>query len=241
MTDLDLFESLLTCNTVEELHGAGSRLVETMGFEHFLYGVHIRTSLTRPYQFIISGFPKPWWEHYVEMKYQKIDPAVRHVVAHTTPLIWRNHIFKGSAALRKMQAESKEAGLNHGASFSVHGGRGESVILSLATSRKVQNAEKDILANLGRAQLLACYMHEAVQRMVLSQGPLQLGKMTLSPREKECLLWATEGKTGVEIGDIINISERTVTFHLENAAKKMGVTNRKHAISRAVSMGLILP
>ena len=241
MADLDLFESLLNCNTVEELHTTAAAITKQMGFEHFIYGVQVNTSLTRPYQFVLSGYPKQWRDYYVEMKYQEIDPTVQHVVTHTTPLIWRNHIFKGSADSRKMRAESKDVGLNHGVSFSVHGGRGESVILSLATSRKVQSAEKDILANLGRAQLLACYIHEGVQRVVLSRGPLQLRKAPLSPRQKECLLWAAEGKTSAEISDIINISERTVISHLENAAKKMKVTSRQHAVSRAVSMGLISP
>jgi DNA-binding CsgD family transcriptional regulator len=32
-----------------------------------------------------------------------------------------------------------------------------------------------------------------------------------------------------------------VTFHLQNAAQKMGVVNRQQAISRALSMGLIVP
>ncbi len=65
--------------------------------------------------------------------------------------------------------------------------------------------------------------------------------MELTEREKECLLWASEGKTGGEIADILNISERTVTFHLQNAGQKMGTCNRQHAISRALTLGLIAP
>ncbi len=94
---------------------------------------------------------------------------------------------------------------------------------------------------MGKAQLLGCYLHEAVQRIVLSKGPVALKSVNLTDREKECLLWAAEGKTGWEIANIVNISERTVTFHLQNAAHKMGVVNRQQAISRALSMGLIEP
>lgn len=240
MTDLDLFESLQNCSTVEELHTTAVAISKQMGFEHFLYGVRINTSLTRPYQFIMSGFPKPWWERYVEMNYQQIDPTVRHCATRVTPIIWRNQVFRGSQ-LSKMQDEAKAAGLTHGASFAVHGGHGEAAILSLVTSRAARSAESDIIAHMGKAQLLACYMHEAVQRIVLSQGPLPLQKMTLTPRQKECLLWAAEGKTSWEIGNIIQISEDTVKFHLKNAARKMGVNGRNHAVSRAVSMGLIAP
>ena len=84
-------------------------------------------------------------------------------------------------------------------------------------------------------------LHEAVQRIVLSNGPLPLKRINLTEREQECLLWAAEGKTGWEIANIVSISERTVTFHLQNAAQKLGVVNRQQAISRALSMGLIEP
>jgi DNA-binding CsgD family transcriptional regulator len=76
---------------------------------------------------------------------------------------------------------------------------------------------------------------------VLSKGPVPLKKINLTEREKECLLWAAEGKTGWEIANIVSISERTVTFHLQNASQKLGVVNRRQAISRALSMGLIEP
>ncbi len=240
MIDLDLFESLLSCSTVEELHATTTAISKQMGFEYFLYGVQVNTSLTRPYQFALSGYPQKWLERYTEMKYQGIDPTVRHCSTRVTPIIWRNQVFKERDPAR-MQSEAKEAGLAHGASFAVHGGRGEAAILSLATSRGARGAESDIATSMAQGQLLACYIHEAVQRIVLSQGPLPLQKVVLTPREKECLLWAAEGKTAWEIGAIINASERTAVFHLQNAANKMGVKNRHHAISRAVSQGLISP
>lgn len=240
MIDLDPFESLQSCGTVEELHAATAVISKRMGFEHFLYAVQVNTSLTRPYQFVLSGYPKQWREHYIEMNYQEIDPTIRHCSTRVTPIAWHNQVFKERDPAR-MLSEAKDAGLVHGASFSVHGGRGEAAMLSLVTGRAAREAESDVAASMAQGQLLACYLHEAVQRIVLAQGPLKIQKISLTPREKECLLWAAEGKTAWEIGAIINTSERTAVFHLQNAANKMGVKNRHHAISRAVSQGLISP
>ena len=114
-------------------------------------------------------------------------------------------------------------------------------MLSLATSRESREAQNDILETLGKAQLFTGYLHEAVQKIVLSNGPLPIKRISLTEREQECLLWAAEGKTGWEIANIVSISERTVTFHLQNAAQKLGVVNRQQAISRALSMRLIEP
>jgi DNA-binding CsgD family transcriptional regulator len=211
-----------------------------MGFEHFLYGVQVNTSLTRPYRFILSCYPENWRKHYDEEGYANIDPTVSHCVKTSIPVIWKNEIFKGRKEAR-VRSEAKDCGLVSGASFPVHGSRGEAAMLSLSTSRESREAQDDIVAMMGKAQLLTCYLHEAVQRIVLSKGPIPLKKINLTEREKECLLWAAEGKTGWEIANIIKISERTVTFHLQNVIHKLGVVNRQQAISRALSMGLIEP
>ena len=240
MNNLNMFESLLNCKTVEELHSSTTAIAREMGFEHFLYGVQVNTSLTRPYRFILSCYPEVWRKHYDEEGYANIDPTVSHCAKTSIPIVWKNEIFKGRKEAR-VRSEAKDCGLVSGASFSVHGGCGEAAMLSLSTSRESREAQDDILAVMGKAQLLTCYLHEAVQRVVLSKGPVPLKKINLTDREKECLLWAAEGKTGWEIANIVSISERTVTFHLQNAAQKMGVVNRQQAISRALSMGLIEP
>jgi DNA-binding CsgD family transcriptional regulator len=240
MNNLDLFESLLICNTVEELHTSTTAIARQMGFEHFLYGVQVNTSLTRPYRFILSCYPEEWRKHYDEEGYANIDPTVAHCAKTSIPIIWKNEVFKGRKEAR-VRSEAKDCGLVSGASFSVHGGGGDTAMLSLSTSRESREVQDNIVAMMGKAQLLTCYLHEAVQRIVLSKGPVPLKKISLTEREKECLLWAAEGKTGWEIANIVSISERTVTFHLQNAAQKMGVVNRQQAISRALSMRLIEP
>lgn len=242
MSDLDLFEQLLNCGTVEKLHATTANIAGQLGFEHFIYGVQVNNSLTRPYQFILNGYPKEWRARYVEHNYQEVDPTYHHCIVRkqTIPVIWDSQVFKGDKEA-KMRSESREFGLLSGASFSVHGGHGEAAMLSLATSQDSYKAKQHIVSIIGKSQLLACYLHEATQRIVLSKGPLPLTKMELTLREKECLLWAAEGKTGGEIADILKITERTVTFHLQNAGNKMGASNRQHAIARALSMGLIAP
>ncbi len=64
---------------------------------------------------------------------------------------------------------------------------------------------------------------------------------TLSDREREALTWAARGKTREEIGHIMNITKRTVEFHLDNAQIKLGVKTRIEAAVRATILGLIDP
>jgi len=62
---------------------------------------------------------------------------------------------------------------------------------------------------------------------------------TLSKREVECLTWAARGKTDSEAAQIIDISGSTVRFHIVNASKKLGSTNRAQSIFKATQLGYL--
>ncbi|MEW6104593.1 MAG: LuxR C-terminal-related transcriptional regulator [bacterium] len=64
-------------------------------------------------------------------------------------------------------------------------------------------------------------------------------KGILSQREKEVINWVKEGKTSWEISKILNISERTVNFHLSNIMQKLDAVNRTQAVAVAFEQGLI--
>jgi DNA-binding NarL/FixJ family response regulator len=58
--------------------------------------------------------------------------------------------------------------------------------------------------------------------------------LSLTSRESEVLLWISRGKANREIGEILDISPRTVNKHLEQIFVKLGVENRASAAARAV-------
>jgi DNA-binding response OmpR family regulator/DNA-binding CsgD family transcriptional regulator len=58
--------------------------------------------------------------------------------------------------------------------------------------------------------------------------------LALTSRESEVLLWISRGKSNREIGEILDISPRTVNKHLEQIFVKLGVENRASAAARAV-------
>ncbi len=72
----------------------------------------------------------------------------------------------------------------------------------------------------------------ATHRMATPLAPLSL-------RETEVLRWSAEGKTADAIGLILHLSERTVNFHIANAIKKMGASNKISAVVQAVLCGVL--
>jgi DNA-binding CsgD family transcriptional regulator len=59
---------------------------------------------------------------------------------------------------------------------------------------------------------------------------------SLTPREREVLLWLTRGKSNAEIGMILGITPATVGKHLERIYPKLGVENRTAAASFAAEL-----
>ncbi|RXJ73521.1 hypothetical protein CS022_09555 [Veronia nyctiphanis] len=56
----------------------------------------------------------------------------------------------------------------------------------------------------------------------------------LSKREQECVEWLSEGKTTPEIAVILNISERTASFHVNNIIHKTQSLNRHQALTKVI-------
>ena len=65
------------------------------------------------------------------------------------------------------------------------------------------------------------------------EAMMQAFRLTL--REAEVLYWVVKGKTNRDIGDILGLSPRTVTKHLEHVFQKQGVETRTAAANLAMS------
>jgi len=65
------------------------------------------------------------------------------------------------------------------------------------------------------------------------EAMMQAFRLTL--REAEVLYWVVKGKTNRDIGDILGLSPRTVTKHLEHVYQKQGVETRTAAANLAMS------
>ena len=59
-------------------------------------------------------------------------------------------------------------------------------------------------------------------------------RFDLTRRESDVLLWIANGKTTREIGQILDMSPRTVNKHLEQVFRKLGVENRTAAAASAI-------
>ncbi len=66
-----------------------------------------------------------------------------------------------------------------------------------------------------------------------------MNKKILTKREEEVFSLLVKNKTTKEIGDELNISEKTVRNHISNAMQKLGVKGRAQAVVELIRLGNI--
>ena len=69
--------------------------------------------------------------------------------------------------------------------------------------------------------------------------PARGGDSPLTARELEILTYIAKGFSVAEVGDLLGISSRTVTTHVQHIYRKLEVTSRSEAVFEAVNLGLI--
>jgi DNA-binding CsgD family transcriptional regulator len=67
----------------------------------------------------------------------------------------------------------------------------------------------------------------------------KVGHPTLSVREREVLRWTAQGKTSIEIGQILSLSDHTVNAYMTSAMKKFDCVNRTQLVAKAIRLKLI--
>ncbi len=85
---------------------------------------------------------------------------------------------------------------------------------------------------------LAQYTHAAMSQLLMPKLAPET-QIMLTSREKEVLCWTAEGKTAYEIAQILDVSERTVNFHINNAITKLGTSNKTQAAVKATALGML--
>lgn len=229
-TDLaSRFSTVESLDTLAEALGAEAG---RLGFEFFVYALEVPSGPPEARLALVNGYPEPWIERYFEQGFLALDPVMATVRGTVLPFDWDSLVGRRGRVLE----EAGDFGLRRGLSAPLHGPRLELGVLSFATAAPRDAADTDVRKALAEAPLLAAFVHETLGRVLRRKGD---GPRALTARERDCLLWVGEGKTSWEIGLILGTSERTVNFHLANAAKKLGVSGRRHAIARALLLGLL--
>lgn len=196
-----------------------------------VYQEHTKTGSEIVYDWVSNPL-EPWHTYYLEQKYADIDRTLENTEHSLLPIYWDVHTQLNqakNARERRMRQESIAFGIDKGLCIPVHGPRNHLMVLVLH-----QRTQQNGLAFWQEKQFLwmavaQCYFHFLSKELLRSQN--QIG-VSLTKREEQCLRLTAQGVRLENIAKALGISERTCHFHLQNANKKLGVTNKYLAVAR---------
>lgn len=126
----------------------------------------------------------------------------------------------------------RSMGITSGLMVPVHGMNGNRYLMNFAGDR--DTLQQAALNELGMIALHALEVYDRLCRTG-SRGPSPLTK-----RELDVVRWTAQGKTSVEIAELLSISEHTVNAYMNNAIRKLDCVNRTQLVAKTIRLGLIV-
>ncbi|MBB4038966.1 LuxR family quorum sensing-dependent transcriptional regulator [Microvirga flocculans] len=228
----EFIEDLDRLTTPQDIIDAMERSFARFGFENF-----IMTGLPHPDQRIeslvlLKKWPIDWYRRYTHNGYDRHDPIIRLCRQTVQPFEWSEARYdpetnpKGAEIMR----EAEEFGMRQGYCLPIHGLNGFEACLSMSGSAlELTPQTKPAL------HLMTMYAFERA-RLILAPSPRP---NPLTAREQESLRWAALGKSAADTGEILGVTERTITAHISSACIKLNAANKTHAVARALHHRLI--
>ncbi len=182
------------------------------------------------------SFPEEWVNYYLNKNYNKIDPVLKKHFLNFQPQIWSETYSNFGKIDKDFLQNSIDFKLINGITYGIKN-KSENTG-SLFTFSTESNQIPD--TNIEIVKILVPHLHQALIRIVDNRDREQkFAKYKISEREIEVLKWIKKGKTNWEISIILNISERTVKFHVSNILKKLEAMTRAHAVAISIELGIV--
>ena len=224
-------ESTQAITDVGALNARFYAAVSDEGYENLVF---VRAGGRNPLEILHAELPSGYAELYQFKKWDRVDPVLRHSRVARQPFAWSSVVGQAGESPEETRffAECLSIGVHRGVTMPFHQPDGRTHVMSVSLRGGAQPDPRRIP-----------YLYAlAAQTWIRHCALASCGASTpihLTARERECLLWAKDGKTNWEISQIIVVAERTVEFHMANVMQQLNATNRVTAIVIALQEGLI--
>jgi LuxR family transcriptional regulator len=194
----------------------------------------------------LNNQPKSFMSTYNSHHYRRKNPISLACQQTSLPFVWRTN-GPWSIPIESLNSEQKQIlafteahNISAGISVPVHLPQGKVGSLAFFTGRKASVHLESILQDNQSSLVLAgIYLLHAYWKEHLASKRSEQVIQPLSQREQICLRLASHGLTDKLIALELGIRPSTARFHVENATRKLGATNRREASVLGARLGLL--
>jgi LuxR family transcriptional regulator, quorum-sensing system regulator SolR len=231
----DSVESILDAQSEPALFAAALKQAQALGFDYCAYGARLPMPVAHPQVVMHNNYSVAWRDTYARRNFLNTDPTVAHGLNSTLPVVWSDELFANAPQLWDA---ARSCGLAVGWAQPCLAPGGVRGLLTLARSGEALSGT-ELAAKKERMVWLAHVTHEGMARLLRKTYANAGLADPLTERELEVLRWTADGKTALDVAELLNITERTVNYHITRCLKKLQVNNKLSATVRAAMLGLL--
>lgn len=184
---------------------------------------------------VLTNLSPAWASAYRREDQHLRDPAMKRACSSRVPLLMTSlELEYVSRSLGAIDAAMRRP--TRGIVVPVHGPDGELALFNVLGNWRGCAPLPGIM-EVSDIHMLALNVHATITECTLKKRSGE--SISLTTREKECLLLTARGKTAWEISKIMARSRGTVNFHLQNAMRKLDAVNKTQAAAKATELGLL--
>jgi len=230
---LPYFKELFDASNMDDLVHCFDQVVKSFGMDrHCLFEIFPQATHWQQH-LVLGNFPEEYLSNFWGER-RTFDSSVIHQTKLSgIPFLTADLMKNPNITDREREAwkKAKDVGILVGISFPVKGRLNRIAGVSLTGDPQVLDEYQIWLLSCLAAGYYsrACTLDDGVGYLIVEPKTY-----ALTGRERECLTWVAMGKTDRELAEMLNISERTVVFHIKNAKTKLGANTRLQAVLTAI-------
>jgi LuxR family transcriptional regulator, quorum-sensing system regulator CciR len=228
--------SVRSATTIHCLSDILASATRELGYDHFALIHHADLRVRSPGIIHLDTYPSDWVRQFIDDGYYIDDPILHAASRSAVGFEWADvpRIVKVSPSGRRRLEGARRAGLGCGFTVpsNIPGERRGSCSFALRLGRELPH--RTLLAT----QLTGLFAFEAARR-IIGAGAVHSTLPRLSPRQRDCIVLAGQGKADNVIAQLLGLSLNTVTNYLAAARERYGVASRVQLVTCALYDGEI--
>ena len=214
------------------------RFANDLGFGIISGALVVEHGASRVSTFYFGNTPEAFQSTSTETDLRKRDPVMHRLKRLSAPFVYdqSTYVDADAADLWEIQALF---GYKTGIAMALHMPGGRHFVMGVDRDQALPSDDLVVTRMMADLQLLAVHAQETAVRLLLPETLEVQYLPRLTEREIEILKWTAEGKSAWAVGQILNISEHNVKYHIKRILMKLAVGSKHQAAAKAKTLGLI--
>ena len=232
------YQDVADAADMETLESRLVRFANELGFGIISGALVIEQGIGRVSTFFFGNTPEAYQSTFESNDIGRRHPVMRRLKKLSAPFVYDQSMYvnEQAADLWEMQALF---GYKTGIAMALHLPGGKHFLMGVDRDDPLPSDDVQVTRMMADLQLLAVHTQETAVRLLVPQALEMQYVPRLTEREIEILKWTAEGKSAWAVGQILNISEHNVKYHIKRILVKLGVGSKHQAAAKARFLGLL--